>query len=255
MDFIIAASTDVGIKKTTNQDSLSIKVINTVQGKMTFAVLCDGVGGFKRGEIASASLVNAFNEWVMNDLPSLCNSPIEDYVIRAQWEGIIEKMNEKLVNYGKRNNIKTGTTVVAMLLTRDRYYIINVGDSRVYEITDRVSQMTNDQTWVAREVERGKMTQEEAQNDPRRNILLQCVGFSNKLYPEMRFGETKKNAVYFLSSDGFIHKISNEEIYENLKPEILTDEFTMQERIDLLIDVNKQRQEQDNISVALARTF
>ena len=45
----------IGITKSTNQDSLSVKVINTPQGRMTFAILCDGMGGLDKGEVASAS--------------------------------------------------------------------------------------------------------------------------------------------------------------------------------------------------------
>lgn len=255
MNFIISATTDVGIKKDTNQDSLSIKSLNTKQGRMTFAVICDGVGGLNDGEIASASVVNAFNEWLINDFPSLCNSYIEDHVIKAQWERIIERMNERLINYGKQNNVRLGTTVVAMLLTKERYYIINVGDSRAYEIKDHVRQITRDQSLIAREIEKGNLTPEVAKTDPRRGVLLQCVGASNQVYPEMSFGKTEDNAVYFLCSDGFSHKITREEIYESLKPELLLNEEIMKENLEKLVDINKERQELDNISVALVRTY
>ena len=63
MNFLISANTDIGTTKQTNQDSLAVKILNTVQGRMVFAVLCDGMGGLANGEIASASLVNAFESW------------------------------------------------------------------------------------------------------------------------------------------------------------------------------------------------
>lgn len=84
--------------------------------------------------------------------------------------------------------------MTALLLTKDRYYIINVGDTRAYEITDRVMMLTKDQTLVAREVELGLLTDEEARVDSRKNILLQCVGASDDLYPDLFFGDTKVNA-------------------------------------------------------------
>ena len=73
-----------------------------------------------------------------------------------------------------------------MLLTQTRYYIMNVGDSRAYELTDGLKQLTNDQTFVAREVALGNMTPEQALVDERRNVLLQCVGASDEVYPDMR---------------------------------------------------------------------
>ncbi len=255
MNFIISASTDVGISKDTNQDSLTSMVVNTPQGRMAFCVLCDGMGGLEKGEVASASVIKAFRDWALNNLPQLCEQPLEDATIRSQWEAIVDQQNNLIKAYGARQGVRLGTTVVAMLLTQTRYYILNVGDSRAYEIVDGVRQITSDQTFVAREVAQGHMTQEEAETDSRRSVLLQCVGASDDVYPDMFFGDVAHNATYMLCSDGFRHEITAEEIYEKLQPGVLFDDYTMQQNAISLIELNKQRQERDNISVSLVRTF
>lgn len=186
MNFIISATTDIGTTKKTNQDSLSMKVIRTPAGRMVFAVLCDGMGGLSSGEVASATVVKAFHEWVVKELPGLCmQTEIMDSEIKSQWEKIITQQNEKIKSYGARQGVRLGTTVVAMLLTQSRYYILNVGDSRAYEIKNGIRQLTADQTFVAREVACGNMTEEQAKMDERRNVLLQCVGASEEVYPDM----------------------------------------------------------------------
>lgn len=81
-----------------------------------------------------------------------------------------------------------GTTVTAILLTKNRYYIINVGDTRAYEISDNVTVMTRDHSVVAREIEQGIITPEQAKNDVRRSVLLQCIGASEEVYPDMFLG-------------------------------------------------------------------
>ena len=255
MNFIISANTDIGISKNTNQDSLTSMVVNTPQGRMAFSVLCDGMGGLEKGEVASASVINAFRNWAINELPALCSAPLEDATIRSQWEAIINQQNETIKIYGARQGVKLGTTAVAMLLTQTRYYILNVGDSRAYELTTEMRQITNDQTFVAREIAMGHMTKEEAETDSRRNVLLQCVGASDDVYPDMFFGDVHPNAVYMLCSDGFRHEITAEEIFQELQPGSLFDEHSMQQHTLNLIELNKQRQERDNISVALVRTF
>ncbi len=255
MNFIISANTDIGITKDTNQDSLTSMVINTAQGRMAFCVLCDGMGGLEKGEVASASVINAFRNWAMNDLPQLCNRPLEDAAIRSQWEAIVEQQNNAIKAYGARQGVRLGTTVVTMLLTQNRYYILNVGDSRAYEITTSVRQITNDQTFVAREVAMGHMTPEQAETDSRRSVLLQCVGASDDVYPDMFFGDAVPNATYMLCSDGFRHEITADEIFEKLQPGVLFDDYTMQQNTISLIELNKRRQERDNISVSLVRTF
>ena len=63
MNFIVTGNTDIGLTKSTNQDSLFIRVFNTQQGKMVLAVICDGMGGLQKGEVASASVIRAFEEW------------------------------------------------------------------------------------------------------------------------------------------------------------------------------------------------
>ena len=100
-----------------------------------------------------------------------------------------------------------------------------------------------------------KETEEQARVDERRNVLLQCIGASDDISPDMFFGDTKRNAVYMLSCDGFRHEISNEEIYAWFRPDRLTDVNVMNQSALDLINLNKQRQERDNITVALVRTF
>lgn len=257
MDFIISATTDIGNTKNTNQDSYNARIINTQAGRMAFAVLCDGMGGLSKGEVASASVVKAFCNWVDNKLPMLCENGFDDADIKKDWCSIAAHFNEKIKNYAKKCGLVSGvgTTVTAILLTEKRYYIINVGDTRAYEILDGVAVLTKDQTVVSREVELGNLTEEQAKYDARRSVLLQCIGASDYVYPDIFIGNTKKDAVYMLCSDGFRHEISNEEIYNYLNPLVMTDKDIMQKNMDTLVQINKQRQERDNITVVSIRTY
>lgn len=255
MEYLVTANTDIGTVKQTNQDSVSVKVIHTCQGKMVFALLCDGMGGLEKGEVASASVVAAFDRWIRERLPILCQKQIEDGDIRSEWEELISHLNTTIKQYGAVRGVKLGTTIAAILITRQRYYIVNVGDSRVYEIGDCLRQLTEDQTFVAREIALGNMTAEEAKADDRRNVLLQCVGASEDVFPDFFFGTPLQQGVYMLCSDGFRHEISAEEIYRFLCPQELWDEETINQRALELIHLNKERMESDNISVIVIRTF
>ena len=167
----------------------------------------------------------------------------------------MNEQNEKIKAYGAGLGIKLGTTLTAMLITQTRYYVINVGDSRAYELFNGIRQITNDQTFVAREVALGNMTEEEARNDSRRSVLLQCIGASDQVFPDMFFGDVRQNAVYMLCCDGFRHEITAEEMYDRFLPDKLLTEDMMNRASLELIELNKQRQERDNITVALVRTF
>ena len=158
MNFIVSATTDIGLTKSTNQDSYNVRVFSTKQGKIVLAVMCDGMGGLAKGEVASASFVNAFCKWADTKLPILCEGEITDSDIRADWVGIAIECNEKIKTYAASCGTNMGTTVTALMLTENRYYIMNVGDTRAYEIADAVTVLTKDQTVVAREVELGNLT-------------------------------------------------------------------------------------------------
>ena len=255
MNYIVSASTDVGNVKTSNQDSLNVKTLVVNGETMVFAIICDGMGGLEKGEVASASMVKAFCNWVLDRLPVLYVNGLNGTQIQEEWFRLIAEYNEKIKIYGKKSAINMGTTVTAMLLTGRYYYLVNVGDSRAYEIQSDIKVLTRDQTVVAREVEQGLLTWEQAEQDPRRSVLLQCIGASDVVYPDFFFGETKKDAVYMLCSDGFRHEITPEEIFGYFHPGRMLNEVVMKESETMLIELNKQRQERDNISVITIRTF
>lgn len=253
MDFLIAAHTDIGIRKKTNQDSLLVKVADTDYGKVSFAVICDGMGGLRKGELASATLIRSFSEWFDNDFPELLYEGFDAEDIRRSWERQIFICVKELERYSVQENVKMGTTLVSLLIVKGTYYIMNIGDSRVYEITNNLWQITKDQTFIQREIDMGRMTLEEAKKDSRRNVLLQCVGASDFIEPEYITGQVDDNAAYLLCSDGFRHVITSQEIQEKLNPHKLNNEEEMHNQLVFLTELNKFRREDDNISAVLIR--
>lgn len=255
MEFVVSASTDIGLRKETNQDSVTVKIAQTNIGKVCIAVLCDGMGGLSKGELASAELVTAFSDWFTSRLPLLIQEGLEDGILRAEWTELISNMNLKIQSYGCRCGIQLGTTVTALLLTQTRYYIVNVGDTRAYELTNEIVRITEDQTYVQNEVRKGNMTPEEARVHPQRNVLLQCVGASDTVFPDMFFGEARPGSVFVLCCDGFRHEITEDEIFSALNPAELPDAAAMKRNCEYLIELNKSRQENDNITVAVVKTI
>ena len=255
MNYIAMASSEAGLVKQTNQDSYFAQVVSGARGKLAFAVVCDGMGGLEKGEVASASVVQAFRRWVEERLPLMDQDEIDDQSIRSEWTEIAVSFNEKLKRYGRENQLRLGTTLTALLLTDQRYYCMNIGDTRAYELTDRLTQITEDHTVIAREVELGNLTEEEARTDPRRSVLLQCIGASEEIFPDLVFGEARRDAVYLLCSDGFRHEITGDEIYRYLRAEMCLSAAGMKQSLDALIRMNMERMETDNITAVAIRTY
>lgn len=254
MKYLTVARSDVGIVKEKNQDSLTVKVANANGVPVVFAVLCDGMGGLEQGEVASATVIRKFENWFIHTFPVLVRTGFSEEELRTQWERILAELNEKIKAYGQRNRIRLGTTITSLLMYNGMYYISHVGDSRAYEIADDLTILTQDQTVVAMEIKKGLLTEEQAKTDPRRSILLQCIGASDLVVPDFYRGAIKENAVYMLCSDGFRHEISPDEIYNCFSPDMLHTKDEMAYYAEYLIELNKTRKERDNITVVLIRT-
>lgn len=250
--FLTAVDTDIGISKSTNQDSVIVKHAAYEGGEVLMAIVCDGMGGLSKGELASAVVVQAFSKWFNESLPYELTDVHMD-VIGGKWSLMLKDLNIRIAEYGNRMGVRLGTTFSGILFVKDQYVIVHVGDSRVYHIDSSVKLLTTDHTFVAREVNRGTMTLDQAKIDKRRNLLLQCVGASDVVTPEVLCGNTKKG-IYMLCTDGFRHEITEAEMYESLNPIYQTNKQTMQDNARYLIDQVKSRNERDNISVVLIKT-
>ncbi len=262
--FVIAAKTDIGNSKKVNQDSLTVKVAKTPLGEIALAVLCDGMGGLSNGEVASAHVVKAFQKWFDTRIKNWIENSMDRKLLIKDWSKIIEDCNYQIMKYGQKEGEMLGTTLTLILLFKDEYYIAHVGDCRVYEMRNNIRVITKDQTFVAREIELGHMTKEQAMNDSRKNVLLQCIGVNEKVTPDFLYGDIKEDTTFLLCSDGFRHVISDEELMQYGKINLTGYDFTkytreeildcMQKQLEYLVELNKHRGEKDNISAILIRS-
>ena len=255
MSFLATVYSDVGIRKETNQDSALLTEARTDFGSVLLSVICDGMGGLEKGEVASATVLEAFGNWFQKDLPKLLHREDRERMIFGEWEELIMDCNQKIAAYADGLHISMGTTLNALLFMRDRYYIVNVGDSRAYLLSEDLCQLTRDQSLVQREVDLGRMTALDAAVSPRRNILLQCVGASPIITPDYYSGDYAAGQVFMQCSDGFRHVITPEEIYRCLKSDVLTDEQMMRDKIVYLTELCKSRRETDNITAAAMKVI
>lgn len=249
------AYTDIGVKKQTNQDALIIKKAQIRKNiSVCMACICDGMGGLSCGEIASSAYIYRMDEWFKNELPEIFSRT--DYTeqldgekksqsvyirqVARSWNDLIQEMNSKLMEYGRKHNLQLGTTVVAILIVNDEYIAMNVGDSRAYLINGKkVDLITHDHSYVQQQIDSGNMTAEEARISDKKSLLLQCVGASEVVTPEFYFGKCKKNDIFLLASDGFWRRLDLCEMAKLV---------TKKEGLKELTELAKERGETDNIS-------
>lgn len=264
MKILSAYDTDIGQSKNVNQDAICIKEAQTHLGLFTMAILCDGMGGYSSGEIASSTVIKVFSEWFENELPLLLKENFSLDKVREQWRAIVHLYSKLTVEYGLKiqpKPIKLGTTLTGILITENYgAEIIQVGDSRLYQINNNTMvQMTRDHTKIAYLVSQNKLqlTEEEIEHHPERHILSECIGGSKiKCNPDsyrLEMDSYQNGAAFLLCSDGFRHEVSRSEMFNILYMDSLSDEKTMKDKIRQIIQLNIQREEKDNISAILLK--
>lgn len=250
MEIFISYGTSKGNIKKVNQDSFSAKVVNSPQGKIGFAIICDGMGGLEQGELASKEVVIAFNNWFATEFARMvADNSFQKDLLFEQWQNIVETLNTRIGNYASGQDMMMGTTMSVILVYKSRYYICHVGDSRIYKLDSNLWQLTEDQSVVAQEVRMGILTEETAKTDPRRSVLLQCIGASIQIAPQYEDGTISEDSVFLLCSDGFVHLIRQEEMIDAFSPENIASKEQGDKACNEKIQLVMERGERDNITV------
>ena len=249
MRFCSAHFSDIG-KKETNQDSLLLLQRTQPDGdEIAFAVICDGVGGLKMGERASAEVVRAFRSWFQEEIATVYQQDEPEQTLFQDWDALLQQLHEALKLESEQAGFRSGTTVEAVLFMRERYYICHVGDCRTYLLADTMTQLTTDHTVVQRELTEGKLTPEQARKDPRQNLLLQCVGAGKAVKPDFLCGEVQPHQMFLLCCDGFRRRVTETEIKACCPYSF--NEKKLSKSIREVTQLCKKRNETDNITSIL----
>lgn len=258
MRCILADYTDKGKRKKVNQDSMLLRGTETVNGqKALLAAVCDGMGGFEQGELASREMVRMLSEWLSAEFPELCGikeeEEFEDALFES-WEALFQTVHQTIRSYGELHGIRLGTTATVMLFMRDRYYTAHVGDSRAYEIADQIVRLTQDQNVANVSGMKEQYLTQTGKKKKASSILLQGIGASKSVCPVYDSGELKCGAAYLLCSDGFLNCAAEPEILGQFSPEKVRTKSEMIRQMKEFVKILRERGEKDDITVLLVRT-
>ncbi len=210
----VFAKTDIGRVREMNQDYY---YISNETDEIKIFILADGMGGYKGGEIASQLATISAKSYIESNFNKIEHTKEE---ILKLVKSAAEYAN--MVVYEKSKEIKElegmGTTIEIVIIYQNRAYIGHVGDSRVYRIRDQfLRKLTNDHSYVQKLVKDGKITKEEAEQHPKKNMLMKALGCTAYLEPDVMVKGFQKNDVLVMCSDGLTNMVSNEEIYNIVK--------------------------------------
>jgi len=201
--------TSIGKVRNNNEDYFL--VFQSYEKNINIFVIADGMGGHNAGEIASKLACELILGYLLLNIDNLIDSPHD--TLKSGFDYTNDKLF--LMQHYNDDLIGMGTTLVLVLVIGDKIVIANVGDSRVYRIDHNgIFQMTEDHSLVYQMYKEGKITKEEINTHPQKNIITRAVGVADSIEVDIVDQKISDGCFVLMCTDGLTSMVSEAYIYE-----------------------------------------
>jgi protein phosphatase len=245
-----SGATDVGRKRNHNEDAFFLPTDTRL------AIVADGMGGHASGEVASSIAVSTIVDHFQRtaDMQPITWPYKVDRDLRADVNRMIVGVKLANLEIFERSQREAGlkgmgTTVVTIYFLDDTVIIGHVGDSRVYRLRDgRMTQLTEDHSLINDYVKMKRVTAEEAENWPHKNVIVRALGMKENVAVDIVAEQPRIGDVYLMCSDGLSGMLSDEQMAH-----VVRSQADLDAAVEALIRGANEEGGIDNISVVLAR--
>ena len=240
MNLHFFGKSDRGIVRDNNEDFFFAERIG--EGEYLFAV-ADGMGGHLAGEVASRRAI----ETLVREFTRKTDEPLPSKIRR-----VFDKINSEIIEEGNENIDQRGmgTTLSALYIKKDKAFVAHIGDSRIYQFSGRLDQLTEDHSFVGKLVKDGLISPEEAKIHPKRNILYQSIGMRRGINVQVEGPiKIKEGDKFLLCTDGLTAVVDEEEIES-----LLSKDISAKKTVNELIETALKRGAPDNVTVIAITT-
>lgn len=227
MHFQYACVWDKGDFYAINQDSFSLQILHTGSGPYAMALICDGVGGLSRGEVAGGYATQMMTGWFYEmALPILCSGQSVS-VLRRSGIRALKEVHEYLCRDGQEQESPMATTFTMLILAPKRYYVFHIGDCRCYRIGRKTVSLVSEQTNVKGE-------------------LTGALGVGE--FPRMEFkkGRYSVKNRFLLCSDGYARCITAQGIHSLGNRQVLFGNESLKRLMQEILKRGRRKGEKDN---------
>ncbi len=226
----VCALSETGLKRTVNQDS----ILSLYSQEAGLFIIADGMGGHFRGELASELVVSKYTDWWKTIEQCICGMEVSEIV--AELENLLKEVHDEIRALYCKHGAQGGTTLCLLLICKNYYVIMNVGDSRVYLCkTWKFRQMTVDDVWKEKDRHYGKLTQ--------------AVGMRNEIQPHIYTGKLDHADSFLLCSDGIYKYCDEKKLVWDIKQ--ICGEKRMEKTVERIKKRVYQKGAKDNLSLIL----
>lgn len=199
---------DTGKKRKINEDRVA--VLKRPEG-MLLALVADGMGGHNAGDVASQLTVDTLGKLFLEE-------SADSFVTidqKKSWLALnVQNVNRLVYDYaGENPGCKgMGTTLIAALIEAGDCVMCHIGDSRAYVVNGSIEQLTRDHSYVNVLVDSGEISEEEAEDHPKKNWIIKALGTDPVIDGEILQFSTENLSYMLICSDGLSNKITKEEL-------------------------------------------
>ncbi len=238
---VIYGSTDKGQVRENNQDTFRLgRLSNTA----VYAVVCDGLGGANGGNVASEIAA----DMVESRIVSQYRENMPEASVLNMLESAVDAANVQVYDKALSDPelLGMGTTLVLAIVDQTAAYVVHVGDSRLYHLTENAfTQITTDHSVVQEMIEKGQLTEEEAKEHPRKHFITRAVGVEMHVRPDFDVLTVSAGDKLLLCTDGLSNMLDGETLERLLRTE---DETILPQT---LIELANQAGGNDNITAVV----
>ena len=239
----------VGKVRKNNEDYCMGEIIQTEDDCIGIFALADGMGGHKKGEVASKIAVDSIIDFLNENISKSCGIKMDylDDVIKQGYNYANQKIFDKVSEDSSCEGM--GTTLVVAVIYKDDMIMANVGDSRGYLLhNDEFRRITRDHSVVEELVNANLITEEEARVHPRRNQITRAMGAEEIIIVDIFREKVEKGDMILLATDGLTGCVEDEDIKN-----IIKQDKDIKEICEDLINQANDNSGKDNISVILSK--
>jgi protein phosphatase len=246
----IAASTDPGMVRSHNEDSIATDPSNGL------VVLADGMGGYNAGEVASGMATAV----IANDMRNML-AKVQPYQIDPETRNVIAwrmvhnqvmKANTSIYQAAQSQPqyAGMGTTLVVCLFYDNKVMVAHIGDSRLYLLRGgKFKQVTRDHSLLQEQIDSGLITPEQAKHAQHKNLVTRALGIEPSVDPEIHEYQVRRGDLFLLCSDGLCDMVEDEDI--SLTMQTLGSNLKL--AAQHLVQMANDNGGKDNVSVILVR--
>jgi protein phosphatase len=250
--FEIASSTDPGMVRSHNEDSVAADAANGL------VVLADGMGGYNAGEVASGMattvIITEMQQSLLkaqpHEIDPKTNQQIAGRLVREQ----VMKANTSIYQAAQSQPqyAGMGTTLVVCLFYDNKVLVAHLGDSRLYMLRDgKFRQVTRDHSLLQEQIDSGLISPEQAKNAQHKNLVTKALGIDPSVEPEIHEYPVQAGDIYLLCSDGLCDMVDDEDI--GMAVQTFGNNLTM--AASHLVQMANDNGGRDNVSVILVRVL